>query len=219
MYKLAIFDFDGTLVDSAPGIVTVMEQVALEYNLPTQIVDDWKNLIGVPLVKQMQTVLPDKNEEYWTQVAERYRAIYDQQTIEICPPFPFLKDMLAKLTKNDIKISIASSKRRHLIEEVLAYHNLLDYFCLVIGAQDVNNHKPHPESVQITLSNLNINYQEAVVIGDSTYDLEMARNANVDSIGVTTGIHTRQILHTAGPRFVADNLNEVLDLILNGRKI
>lgn len=164
MYKLAIFDFDGTLVDSAPGIVTVMEQVALEYNLPTQIVDDWKNLIGVPLVKQMQTVLPDKNEEYWTQVAERYRAIYDQQTIEICPPFPFLKDMLAKLTKNDIKISIASSKRRHLIEEVLAYHNLLDYFCLVIGAQDVNNHKPHPESVQITLSNLNINYQEAVVL-------------------------------------------------------
>ncbi len=218
MYKLAIFDFDGTLVDSAPGIVTVMEQVAQEYNLPNSVVSDWKNLIGVPLIKQMQAVLPDKDENYWLEVANRYRAIYDKQTIEICPPFPFLENMLNSLAANNIKISIASSKRRHLIEEVLKHHNLLDYFCMVVGAQDVNNHKPHPESVHITLSQLSINHAQAVVIGDSTYDLEMANNANVDSIGVTTGIHSRNTLHSVKPRYIAENLNEVLDLILNGRK-
>ncbi len=217
MYKIAIFDFDGTLVDSAPGIVDVMRDVIEEYKLPPVILEEWEPLIGVPLMRQMEIIFPDKSEEYWLEIATRYRAIYDTQAIEICPLFPFLIAMLERLRKENVKITIASSKRRHLIQTVLDHHNLSHYFNLIVGAQDVANHKPHPESVLQTLEKLNFKADEAVVIGDSTYDLDMARNAGVDAIGVTTGIHTAEILAKSEPKHIVRGLDEVLPIILNGR--
>jgi len=217
LYKLAIFDFDGTLVDSAPGIVDVMRQCVDEYTLPHTVLEEWRVLIGVPLMRQMEIVFPDSPEEYWLEVATRYREIYDAKTIELCPLFPGLTKMLDALQKAEIKISIATSKRRPLVEVVLKHHDLMKYFDLLVGAQDVSNHKPHPESVHITLDRLNVAPDDAVVIGDSTYDLDMARNAGVDAIGVTTGVHSEVILSKSEPKHIVAGLEDVLKIILNGR--
>lgn len=217
MYKLAIFDFDGTLVDSAPGIIDVMRQVVVEYELHEDILTKWRDLVGVPLGKQMEIIFPNHSEEFWLEVADRYRAIYDGKTIEICPLFPDLITMLNSLRDAGIKISIASSKRRPLIEVVLEHHKLSQYFELVVGATDITHHKPHPESVHHTIKKLGLQHADTVVIGDSIYDLEMARNAGVDAIGVTTGIHSKEILITADPLYIVDSLDEVGRIILNGR--
>ncbi|MGH9548573.1 MAG: HAD family hydrolase [Terriglobales bacterium] len=217
MYKLAIFDFDGTLVDSAPGIIDVMRQVVEEYKMPHTVLDEWRNLVGVPLMRQCEIIFPDQSEEYWLEIATRYRVIYDKQAIEICPLFPGLIDMLERLKKEHIKITIASSKRRYLIQEVLDHHELTGYFDLIVGAQDVSNHKPHPESVLQTLEKLDTAADDAVVTGDSSYDLDMARNAGVDAIGVTTGVHTADILARSEPKHIVGGLREVLPIILNGR--
>ncbi|HIA52054.1 MAG TPA: HAD family hydrolase [Candidatus Melainabacteria bacterium] len=217
MYKLAIFDFDGTLVDSAPGIIDVMRQVVVEYELHEDILTKWRDLVGVPLGKQMEIIFPNHSEEFWLEVADRYRAIYDGKTIEICPLFPDLITMLNSLRDAGIKISIASSKRRPLIEVVLEHHKLSQYFELVVGATDITHHKPHPESVHHTVKKLGLQHADTVVIGDSIYDLEMARNAGVDAIGVTTGIHSKEILITADPLYIVDSLDEVGRIILNGR--
>jgi phosphoglycolate phosphatase len=150
-------------------------------------------------------------------VATRYREIYDAKTIELCPLFPGLTTMLDALQKAEIKISIATSKRRPLVEVVLKHHDLMKYFDLLVGAQDVSNHKPHPESVHITLDRLNVAPVDAVVIGDSTYDLDMARNAGVDAIGVTTGVHSEVILSKSEPKHIVAGLEDVLKIILNGR--
>jgi phosphoglycolate phosphatase len=88
---------------------------------------------------------------------------------------------------------------------------------MIVGAADVTHHKPHPESVHITMEKLGAKPEEVVVIGDSTFDLDMARNAGVDAIGVTTGIHTRELLKKSNPRHIVDGLYEVTPLILNGR--
>lgn len=217
MYKLAIFDFDGTLVDSAPGIIDVMRQIVEEYELHEDILTKWRDLVGVPLGKQMEIIFPNHAEEFWQEVADRYRTIYDGKTIEICPLFPDLVSMLNSLKNAGIKISIASSKRRPLIEVVLDHHELSPYFELVVGATDVTHHKPHPESVHHTVKKLGVQHADTVVIGDSIYDLDMARNAGVDAIGVTTGIHSRDILSTAKPLYIVDSLDEVGRIILNGR--
>ncbi|MBA3992213.1 MAG: hypothetical protein C0469_01710 [Cyanobacteria bacterium DS2.3.42] len=217
MYKLAIFDFDGTLVDSAPGIIDVMRQVVDEYELHEDILTKWRDLVGVPLGKQMEIIFPNHSEDFWQEVADRYRAIYDGKTIEICPLFPDLISMLNSLRDAGIKISIASSKRRPLIEVVLDHHELAHYFEVVVGATDITHHKPHPESVHHTIKLLGVQHADTVVIGDSIYDLDMARNAGVDAIGVTTGIHSRDILSTAQPLYIVDSLDEVTRIILNGR--
>lgn len=217
MYKLAIFDFDGTLVDSAPGIVDVMRDVVIEYNLGEELLHQWSLLIGVPLLRQAEILFPDKSAQFHEELANRYRAIYDTKIIEICPLFPGLITMLRKLSDSDVCMSIASSKRRHLIDTVLEHHNLSQYFKMVVGAQDVENHKPHPESVLRTVKDLDIKLAETVVIGDSSFDLDMARNAGVDAIGVTTGIHTRELLEKSQPRHIVSSLDEVTPLILNGK--
>lgn len=204
-------------MDSAPGIIDVMHDCVEEYKLTDEVYKEWQQLIGVPLMRQMEIIFPDHTEEYWLEVATRYREIYDGKTIELCPLFPHLITMLETLKASDIKITIASSKRRHLIETVLDHHNLSHFFSLIVGAQDVQNHKPHPESVHLTLQKMDMTAADAVVIGDSTYDLDMARGANVDAIGVTTGIHTTEILATSQPKHIVKGLDEVLPIILNGR--
>ncbi|MBY0545908.1 MAG: HAD family hydrolase [Candidatus Obscuribacterales bacterium] len=217
MYRLAIFDFDGTLVDSAPGIVEVMHEIVAEYKFAPETTETWKHMVGIPLVKQLQMLFPEQSDDFHQEVVLRYRQIYDVKTIEICPLFPGLVSMLESLRNAGILISIATSKRRNIVEQVLHHHSLFDYFSLVVGVQDVGNHKPHPESVEITLKRLGVSLADAVVIGDSTFDLEMARNAGVDAIGVTTGIHTAKHLGAAGPKYIVSSLVEVTPLILNGR--
>src|ERR1700733_15196641 len=128
-----------------------MQQCIDEYILSTTVFEEWRVLIGVPLMRQMEIIFPDKSEEYWLEVATRYRAISHLQAIEICPLFPCLIEMLERLTLAQVIITIASSKRRYLIQTVLDHHNLSHYFNFIVGAQDVANHKPHPESVFQTL--------------------------------------------------------------------
>lgn len=135
----------------------------------------------------------------------------------LLPTFSSLIDTLEALKQAQVKVTIATSKRRHLVEEVLDHHNLSHYFSLIVGAQDVANHKPHPESVHLTLKQMSTDKTDAVVIGDSTYDLDMARSAGVDAIGVTTGIHTKEVLAGSQPTHIVRGLDEVLPIILNGK--
>ena len=218
MYKLAIFDFDGTLVDSAPGIVEIMYQVKDFYGFSDTLVDAWKQLIGVPLDEQARIILPGEHPKFHSEVAEKYRELYNSQAVELCPPFPSLAIVLDRLRACGILTTIASSKRKLIIDPVLEHYKLEGFFHLVLGADCVTNHKPHPEPVLNTLKRLQCEPEEAVVIGDSKYDLQMAKNAGVDSIGVTTGIHTREDLDSTEPNAVVDTLDQALELILNGRE-
>lgn len=219
MYKIAIFDFDGTLVDSAPGIVEIMYQVKEFYGFHDDLVEQWKQLIGISLNDQTRTILPDHDPKFQLEVADKYRELYNCQAIELCPPFPSLFDVLKELKLANITTTIASSKKTFLIDPVLDHHSIEEYFDLVIGSDIVSNHKPHPESVLSTLKELGHSPEDAVVIGDSIYDLEMAQNASCDSIGVTTGVHDKELLHKASPVKVVDTLEEVLEIILQGKDI
>jgi HAD superfamily hydrolase (TIGR01509 family) len=194
-----------------------MRQVVDEYGLPEVILEEWRQLVGVPLERQMEVIFPDHEEQFRDEVMKRYRAIYDTKAIEICPPFPGLRLTLERLRSSGVRSSIVSSKRKHLVDVVINHHGLSNYFSLILGAQEVANHKPHPEAVHVTLKRLSLKLDEAIVIGDSIYDLDMARNAGVASIGVTTGIHSKDILTTAQPKCIVDRLEDVLPVILDGR--
>lgn len=218
MYKLAIFDFDGTLVDSAPGIIEIMKKVGVEYNLNNHIIEHWSTLIGVPLDQQARIILPGEHPAIHAQMVDRYRVLYNLQNIELCPPFPGLLPMLKELREKGVISTIASSKRKEIIQPVLDHHNLNHYFDMVLGAGEVTQHKPSPEAVLHTLKKHGMQTHEAVVVGDSKFDLDMARNAGVDSIGVTTGVHKEHELRESNPVSVVGSLDDVLKIVLTGRK-
>jgi len=217
LYKLATFDFDGTIVDSAPGIVAVMKQVVEQNGLPLEIWRQWSQLIGVTLVGQMEALFPERDLDFRNKIICDYRNIYDARTVELCPPFPDLQDMLDRLRNQGVLLSIATSKRGIQVQHVLAHYGLSPYFCLVISAQDVKAHKPHPESMFKTLETLKIDKSEAVVIGDSTYDLDMASAAGVDAVGVTTGVHSSETLARSKPKHIIKNLSELSAIVLADR--
>jgi phosphoglycolate phosphatase len=214
-YKLAIFDFDGTLVDSIQGIINVMRAVVEELGLSKSVLDQWQHLIGVPLFKQMEIIFPNGDQAFRDQVTQRYRTVYDATLLESTPFFPDALETLQALKRAGVKMAIVSSKRTIQVERVLAHLDCQSYFDVVLGAQDVEHHKPHAQGVQITLERLSIEAKDAVVIGDSTYDLDMAQNAGVDAIGVITGVHTRETLSTANPTFIVDTLAAILPIISN----
>lgn len=217
MYKLVIFDFDGTLVDSVPGIVKTMIAVGQQLNLTASIVDEWQHLIGLPIIKQMEIILPERDAEFHKEVVNLYRTKYDAEAVELCPLFPDALESLKAIRDAGISMSIASSKRHILVERVLRNHGIESWFEVLLGADDVKNHKPHPESVLTTLKKLSIKAAEAVVVGDSTFDLIMAEEAGVDGIGVTTGTQSRDILVTCKTKSVVNRLSEILPIILNAK--
>lgn len=214
MYKLATFDFDGTIVDSTSGIVSVMKMVVEQNKLPLEVWESWSQMIGVPLYRQIETLFPDTDQAYRDKIIADYRTIYDERTVELCPPFPDLRALLDELKQAGVLFSIATSKRGVQVANVLAHYGLTEYFSLVISAQDVVNHKPHPESMFKTLKLLEIDKSEAVVIGDSTYDLDMASAAGVDAVGVTTGVHSSEVLARSKPKHIIQNLRELTGIVL-----
>jgi phosphoglycolate phosphatase len=195
-----------------------MQAVLQKYGLPAHLINDWKNLIGVPLMRQMEIIFPDKDAGYHLELVTCYREMHDSKIIELCPLFEDLTEVLSRLKEDGVLLAIASSKRTAAVEIVLNYHDLSKYFSIVIGANDVANHKPHPESVLKILDILAIPNEQAVVIGDSSYDLDMARNAEVAAIGVTTGVHTAAVLALSNPLHIISRLNEVLQIIAQPRK-
>lgn len=215
MYKVAAFDFDGTLVDSTPGIIQTMREVIEEIGESEAVAQKWGTMIGIPLLRQTELLFPDRDAAYHEDVANRYRALYDSRVISACPPFPGVADVLAKLKASKVHVTIATSKRRHMVELVLAHYQLYKFFDLIVAAQDVSHHKPHPESMRLTLSTLNVQPSEAVMVGDTTYDLDMAANAGVDAIGVTTGVHSAELLKSSRPRHIVNSLQEAIDRILD----
>jgi phosphoglycolate phosphatase len=192
-----------------------MQSVVEEFGFAKSVFEEWRHLIGVPLSTQMEIILPNGDQVLREQVIQRYRTIYDAGLIEATPLFPDALETLETLQKEGVKMAIVSSKRTIQVERVLEHLNCRSLFDVVLGAQDVEHHKPHPQGVHVTLERLSIEKKNAVVVGDSHYDLNMAHNAGVDAIAVTTGVHTRETLSTANPRFTVDRLSAILPIVLN----
>lgn len=216
-YKLAIFDFDGTMVDSLPAIEGLLAQVVKEYELPQALFDQWRQMIGLPLIDQLSVLLADRDEDFRKQVIQRLRVLTDEMSVHSWPLFPGLNSCLEAFAHGGVTMAIVSSKFKHQIVEVLEHHNLTHYFQLVIGDGDVTRHKPDPEAVEKTLAVLNCLKAETIMIGDSIYDVQMARRAQIASIGVSAGIHSAELLYEAGATIVVDALEKIVPIVLAGR--
>jgi HAD superfamily hydrolase (TIGR01509 family) len=215
LYKLVIFDFDGTIVDSLPGIIDRIRSIAQEYHLPAALLQEWIEMVGIPLRFQLEKIFPEQDNSFRDQVKERYLAVYDANLLDTTPLFPDALQTLNTLRSAGVKMAIVSTKRSIQIKRVIEHLNLRDYFDLIVGAQEVQNCKPDPEGTLICLEKLSVKEKESVVVGDSTYDIEMAQNAGVDAIGVSTGYHTPAVLSRCNPTFIVDRLSAILPIVMS----
>ena len=204
-YPVLIFDWDGTLMDSIDKIVACVEQAAKSNNLLVPSQQAIRNIIGLSLDKAMSTLYPTHSITSQQQMVVAYRQQYKQLNSQQTKFFPGVLDWLKGLKEQGYILAVATGKGRGGLDQLLHHYALQDLFTATICATEANS-KPHPSMLNKLLQTLNMNTQQALMIGDSSYDLEMANNANMACIGVTYGVHDHKTLAQFNPIAILDDL-------------
>lgn len=212
--RLFIFDLDGTLVDSERGIVSSFNHALVVAAgvraLPRARIAP---LIGLPLAQMFAAVLPASLHDRIPICIETYRDHYARTAIPASRLFPGTRATLRALRRSDRVLIVATSKLTHVAEATLNATSLRPLFAHVLGVDAVTEHKPHPALVLRALELTDTPPEAAVVVGDTTYDVLMARSAGVHAIAVTHGVHAGIDLRAAGAAVLIDSLPQLLPLV------
>ncbi|WP_252097603.1 HAD-IA family hydrolase [Pseudoalteromonas sp. NBT06-2] len=210
-YKLVIFDWDGTLMDSIARIVSSLQSSARVCQVPVPSSEQVRSIIGLSLPEVMDKLFPE-HKNYHQQLIVHYKDQYINMDTTETPLFDGVEALLKKLKSNNCQLAIATGKSRKGLDRLLALTGLTDYFAVTQSADEAQS-KPSPQMLSQILAHTQLTTKDAVMIGDSKLDLEMALNIGMDSIGVTFGAGNRKALSVYKPVAIVDRFSE-LDMYL-----
>lgn len=197
-YALIIFDWDGTLMDSASRIIASLRGAAVDVDLPRPSVETARSIIGLNMQDCMMAMfgdIPDaKKQAYFRQ----YRHHFHHPDAHHMPMYAGVIEGLDKLDKQGKLLAVATGKGRRGLDPLLAEYGLEKYFAITRCADETFG-KPHPQMVLEILEFTGLDKKHAVLVGDTTYDMEMAANAGVDAIAVEYGMHPPEKLAEHDP--------------------
>jgi len=217
--KLIVFDCDGTLVDSQKSIVDAMRDAFAAHGLPEAPAEKTRQVIGLPLDVAIAAILEEELHDGHHEIAETYRSVfrgYRQAGSVEEPLFEGTEDMIRGLSEAGWLLGIATGKARRGLDATLGPLDLLRHF-VTFQTADVAMGKPHPDMLERAMAESGVERHVTVMIGDTTFDMEMARNAGVAGIGVNWGYHPPEALQAAGAHVVIESWEDlapaVVDLI------
>lgn len=196
-YKLIIFDWDGTLMDSAAAISASLQAACADLELPVPSDQAARHIIGLGMQDALRCLLPDIDPSHYPRVAERYRhhfLIQDAHTAL----FPGAADAIRKLHGGGHLLAVATGKSRRGLDRALAATGLAAYFHRTRCA-DEGHTKPDPAMLHCLLNDLHVRVEDALMIGDTTHDITMAHAAGVAALAVAYGAHAKQVLLDSTP--------------------
>lgn len=214
--RLALFDCDGTLVDSQFAIIGAMTSAWAAHGLGEPDPVEVRRMVGLPLVQAVALLLPDLPPDRHVDVAESYKEAFAalRRTGDLHEPlFPGIVETLDALEARGVLLGVATGKSRRGLDAVLAHHGLTRRF-VTLQTSDIGPGKPHPDMVYRALAETGVDPAGTVVIGDTTYDIQMARNARVASVGVSWGYHAVAELEAAGADRIVHRGRAVADAVL-----
>lgn len=215
--RVAMFDLDGTLVDSPRAIVEAFAVAFEAMDVGPRDPGDVRATIGLPLEQAFGKLLGVPQDD--PRVAEGVARYQEAFRTVILPRarslvFPGVAEGLDELRRRGIVLTVATSKFHASADALLTAAGLRDHITVLIGADDVTYPKPHPEPGLLILERLDARPEHAVMVGDTTHDLRMAEAAGIASVAVTYGVHARAELAAARPTYVAETFPEVVDRIV-----
>ena len=215
--KLAVFDVDGTLVDSRASILNAMIEGANEIGVSPPTYEDVRAIVGLSLVEAVAQMRPDLDEATVQAYAEAYKRAFirfheDPDFVE--PLYKGAADLLAELKAEGWAIGMATGKSRRGVDRNIEVHNWRDVFDCAFCADDGPS-KPHPHMLNLNMEATGFTPEHTVMIGDSAHDITMARRAGVHAIGVTWGFNTAEELFASGADEIVDDFNELREVLHN----
>lgn len=211
-YDLVIFDWDGTVMDSTARIVTCMHDAARDLSLPALEDEQVRGIIGLGLPEAILTLYPFLDEVMVTTMRERYAHHFVLAERSPSVPYPGARDTLLALREQGMQLAVATGKSRKGLDRVWTNTGLGALFHASRCA-DESRSKPHPAMVLELLEELRVAPERALMVGDTTFDLDMAEAAGVDRVAVSYGAHTPERLRQRSPRAMIDALPQLLPLI------
>ena len=213
--RLVVFDVDGTLLDSEHNIVAAMTEAWAHMELGVPEPADVRRIIGLSLVEACEVLLPWAPGHLHRAVADAYKQAF--QALRLLPEreeplFPGVAQALDELEAAGWLLGLATGKSRRGVQSMLDSHGLDGRFVTVQTADD-NPGKPHPAMLHRAAAETGVDPARMVMIGDTAYDMQMARTAGVAALGVSWGYHGIDDLYRSGAAQVVDSFDNLTEIV------
>ena len=209
---IVVLDWDGTLVDSAEAIVQCMRAAARDTGLPAPAPDAVRQIIGLGLPEAVRLLFPAAGEQRLAELGEAYASTYRARQGDLPPLFPGVQDTLEALLAAGYLLAVATGKSRRGLDRELHQRGLADCFQFTRCADETAS-KPSPLMLQEILREAGRDCAQAVMVGDTEFDMQMASRAGVRKVAVTYGAHSREQLLRWDPDLLVDEFSTILEWV------
>ncbi len=214
-YKVIMLDFDGTTACTVPAIYFAAKKMLNSYGYEVDKDVVYKNFgLAVPYSFFCFAGVDSFDDDTVKEMTAVYNQIYKDEAEQLIELFDGVKETLDTLRKAGVKIVIASNNVHPVLERQLSMLGIRGYIDDIVAVEDVENVKPAPDIALEVLRRCNIKAEEAIVVGDSTYDMDMGREAGCDLCGVSFGGHTPDMLREKGAKYIIDSFSELVKIVL-----
>ena len=216
-YRAALFDLDGTLIDSGTDLVASL-LYALARVFPGRDLPDREDVlvqVGKPLEVIVRELGYPPGEDDARRFAEVYRAHYAKHFNEHTKPYAGVEGLLGQLKAAGVRLALVTTKHQAQADFTLRAFGLARFFDYVHGWQEGHEHKPHPEPVLTALNRLGVRSGEAIMVGDSELDIESAEAAGVATCAVTYGFRPAWFLRSFRPDFLVSRAADISPIVIS----
>ncbi|RZP27143.1 MAG: HAD family hydrolase [Alphaproteobacteria bacterium] len=216
--KLVLFDYDGTIVDSAKMIVKGAIEAFRMCGLPDPDPNKVRENIGKPLAIALDAYAPKGYEVNPEMISNAYRKWYAEQGrlgLQDEPLYPGMVELIHDLKSNkEFNIGVATNKSRIALNNGLKKHNLKEVFDITLTMEEAKP-KPDPDMAIQAMSKLNVEKKSTIIVGDTINDIGLGVNADINSIGVAWGYNSIEMLKNEGADFIVKDSKELFETIIN----
>lgn len=215
MKTLVIFDLDGTLLNTIGDLAASCDEILRRRNMATYSLDEYRAFIGNGVVRLVERVIPEelRNEEFIAELRKEFVTYYYENIDTHTVVYPQIMWLLEELKKRDIAVAVASNKFQDGVRKLVAKFFPKVRFETVLGQRPNIPLKPNPQIIRDIMLSTSYSADKILYVGDSGIDMETAKAAGVESVGVTWGFRSREELAESGADHIVDSPKDILKLL------
>lgn len=216
MYKLVVFDLDGTLLDTLDDLTASTNAALLTHGFPIRTKEEVRSFIGDGIVKLLERSVGIENYPRIQEMVLDFRAYYGEHCKDATRPYAGVLSLLQTLREKGLKLAVLSNKVHAATQELIADY-FPDTFDVVMGENEAAGikRKPSPVALLKIMETLNVKETETAYVGDSEVDIQTAKNAGVDCISVCWGFKAKEFLEEHGAQKIVDTALALKETLLN----
>lgn len=210
-YQLIIFDWDGTIIDSQAHIISCIKKALSDEGLPIPEDDRIRHIIGLSLDRAILMLCPGLDNTTVSRVSDHYRRHFFAESNH-SELFDGVAETIQDLHASGYFLAVATGKGRKGLDLALKHTGLEPFFHITRCADETRS-KPDPLMLDEILTDLDLDAEKSIMVGDTSYDLDMARNIKMDSIAVTYGMHDVEHLKLSNPTYFIDSIDQLSQFV------